>query len=381
MNRVERSPPPAANAGAWSAGGGLFGGGLLESAGASADAFTPANSKKRARVATPAEAASAKLVTSIGEDMAYISEQIGAGVLALNPKNCKDLCGSLINFLNGPLTKCFERQAAAMSDLAALCGGLNTEVVKVQARTDDFREELADVRQVKDSMKEKDSVKDMVGQIREAATKFKVMDLDFGGCLTDRKQLMDMAKTKLREKIRTDLRDRYDTLMTRASLAVIARATIKRAYPDGDRWTAPVLVTMAEREARWETEDILRKSKCFPSFHWPKDMLGPVKQLRKTITDSGVNEDNTYIRIRPEDRDGKMRIRADIKQKVGGDRFVPRASWNVPAMDTDIREANKDWTKPTWANIVARTARPSVSTQGVRTAQPDFADDMEINNL
>jgi hypothetical protein len=287
----------------------------------------------------------------------------------------------LVNFLNGPLTKCFERQAAAMSDLAAMCGGLNAEVAKVQARTDDVREELADVKQVKDSIKEKDSIKDMEGQIREAVTKFKVMDLDFGGCLNDRKQLMDTARTKLRATVRTDLRERYDTLMARASLAVIARATTKRAYPEGDRWTAPVLVTVTDREARWETEDILRKSKCFPTFHWPKDMLGPVKQLRKTITDSGVNEDTTYIRIRPEDREGKMKIRADIKQKVGGDRFVLKATWKVPALDSDIREANKDWTKPTWANVVARTVRPSVSSLVERVTMADFTEDMEVNNL
>ena len=377
MNRVERSPPPAAPLSAAWAGGG----GLLVSAGASTEVFTPANTKKRMRVATPVEMASAKLVASISEDMDFIREQIGAGTLGLKPKSCKDLTESLVNFLNGPLTKCFERQAAAMSDLAAMCGGLNAEVAKVQARTDDVREELADVKHVKDSIKEKDSIKDMEGQIREAVTKFKVMDLDFGGCLNDRKQLMDTARTKLRATVRTDLRERYDTLMARASLAVIARATTKRAYPEGDRWTAPVLVTVTDREARWETEDILRKSKCFPTFHWPKDMLGPVKQLRKTITDSGVNEDTTYIRIRPEDREGKMKIRADIKQKVGGDRFVLKATWKVPALDSDIREANKDWTKPTWANVVARTVRPSVSSLVERVTMADFTEDMEVNNL
>ena len=110
-------------------------------------------------------------------------------------------------------------------------------------------------------------------------------------------------------------------------------------------------------------------------------MLGPVKQLRKTITDSGVNEDTTYIRIRPEDREGKMKIRADIKPKVGGERFVLKATWKVPALDSDIREANKDWTKPTWANVVARTVRPSVSSLVERVTMADFTEDMEVNNL
>ena len=96
------------------------------------------------------------------------------------------------------------------------------------------------------------------------------MDLDFGACLNDRKQLIDAGKDRLREQVRSDLRARFDTLMSRASLAVIARATTKRAYPEGDRWTAPVLITIPDRETRWEAEDILRSSKCFPSFHWPR---------------------------------------------------------------------------------------------------------------
>jgi len=376
MSRIERTPPAAATAAAVAGKGPV----LLESAGVDAEPFTPANSRKRTRVATPVEAAGARLLGTINSDMAYISEQIGLGVLGLKSKSNKDLYESMVGFLNGPLMKCFERQATTMSDLAALCAGINSEVIQVRERTDDVRVELEDVKHVKESMREKDSVKDMEGQIREAATKFKVMDLDFGGCLNDRKQLMDTARTKLREHVRTDLRERYDTLMARASLAVIARATTKRAYPDGDKWTAPVLVTMTEREARWETEDILRKSKCFPSFHWPKDMLAPVKQLRKTLIEGGVAEDRTYIRIRPEDRDGKMRIRADIKPKDGNERFVLKAFWKVPAMDTDIREANKDWAKPTWANVVANRG-PVKANVATNPAILDFTEDMEINNL
>ena len=195
----------------------------------------------------------------------------------------------------------------------------------------------------------------METQLREGVTKVKVMDLDFGACLTDRKQLIETGKAILREKVRSDLRARFDTLMTRGSLAVIARATAKRAYPEGDRWTAPVLLTVTDRETRWETDDILRQSKCYPSFHWPKEMIEPVKILRKAVVDGGTSDTINYIRIRPEERDGKLKIRADVKPKEGTAKFALKATWTVPAYDASIRPAR--WSTPTWANVAANTHR------------------------
>ena len=97
------------------------------------------------------------------------------------------------------------------------------------------------------------------------------MDLNFGACLNDRGQLLDTAKAALRDKVRTNLWARFDSLLARASLAVIARAMTQRAYPTGEEmWTAPVLVIIQDRDTMWEVEDILRKSKGLPSFHWPR---------------------------------------------------------------------------------------------------------------
>ena len=79
-------------------------------------------------------------------------------------------------------------------------------------------------------------------------------------------------------------------------------------------WTAPVLVTIQDRESRWEAEDILRQSNCYPSFHWPKEMLEPVKTLRKAIVDSGVDNKTNYIRIRPDDRDSRMSNQKKARQ-------------------------------------------------------------------
>ena len=318
--------------------------------------FTPAESRKRPRVGTPPNNGT-RLIDKISSDMSATSASIGAAVLNIKHSSLKEMAGSLNTIFNDIIVKALEKQANTMSDLAGTITGLNVNIQELTEENEALKEELKAVKAVRESQQVKESSREMEGQLREAITKVKVMDLDFGACLNDRKQLIETGRATLREKVRSDLRAGFDTLMSRASLAVIARATAKRAYPEGDRWTAPVLITIPDRDTRWETEDILRQSKCYPSFHWPKEMIEPVKVLRKAMVDAGVDDTANYIRIRPDDRDGKLRIRADVKTKEGKDKFAMKATWPVPTYDVNIRPAG--WSTPTWANVAANPATAS----------------------
>ena len=164
-----------------------------------------------------------------------------------------------------------------MSDMAESITLLNCTITEMQSEIDSLNSELSEAKTARDSIQIKDSAKDMESLIRDSMTKSKVLATDFGCCLTDRKQLIDMAKNKLREKIRSDLRAKYDKTMQRATVAVIARQTTRRAYPSGEIWTAPILVSLPNRDTKMEMEDMLRQSNCYPAFHWTKEMIEPVK--------------------------------------------------------------------------------------------------------
>ena len=351
---LAHSPPPAAR---------LQLSALLNSNRMDTSDFTPAvGQRKRPRAGTPPQDG-IRLIDKISNDMIETKNKIGAAVLNIKTTSLKELAGSVNTILNDIIVKAFEKQASTMSDIAGTITGQNDIIRELGEENDGLREELKAVKAIRESQQVKESVKDMEGQLREAITKVKVMDLDFGGCLTERKQLIETGKAALREKVRSDLRARFDTLMSRASLAVIARATAKRAYPEGDRWTAPVLLTVADRDTRWETEDILRQSKCYPSFHWPKEMIEPVKILRKAMVDGGTSDTINYIRIRPEERDGKMKIRADVKPKEGKEKFALKATWGVPAFDAKLRPAG--WFTPTWANVAANAPRVNYTQEDI----------------
>jgi hypothetical protein len=63
-----------------------------------------------------------------------------------------------------------------------------------------------------------------------------------------------------------------------------------------------------------------------------------------------VNEDTTYIRIRPYERDGRVKIRADLKAKEGNGRFSAKASWEAPPLCPEVRKKAKEHLKPIWAS-------------------------------
>ena len=320
--------------------------GLLDSVQMDTGDFTPAvNTRKRKKAGTPPPASGLRLIDRIAKETDKIRTDMGAALLHVKAGSLKELAACFVTIISDNVLGGFEAQANALSDLAGTMTDMTKTITDLREENEELKEELNSVWLLRETQASKDSTRDMEAAVREAVTKVKVMDLDFGACLNDRRHLIETANAALREKVRTDLRARFDSLMARASLAVIARATTKRAYPSGEEmWTAPVLVTIQDRESRWEAEDILRKSNCHPSFHWPKEMLEPVKVLRKAIVDSGVDDKTNYIRIRPDDRDGRMRIKADVKPKEGQAKFAPKATWAVPAFDPALRTG--DWAVP-----------------------------------
>jgi hypothetical protein len=156
------------------------------------------------------------------------------------------------------------------------------------------------------------------------------------------------------DKIRADKKTRYEELIRKASIQVLARATTKRKEQGGEQeiWTAPVLYTVDDRESRWELEDLLRGCKVHPTFHWNREMVGLVKDMRASLKEK-FPEEKHYIRIRPDERDGRWKIKADVKPKDSEGRFRLGATWDVPPMCAEVRKNNPGWIKPTWAQVAA----------------------------
>jgi hypothetical protein len=59
------------------------------------------------------------------------------------------------------------------------------------------------------------------------------------------------------------------------------------------------------------------------------DFLGAVKnEVRK----QGYEEKDYYYKIRPENRDGNVQIKVEVKQKEGNGRFSLKGVWGCPPL-------------------------------------------------
>jgi hypothetical protein len=249
---------------------------------------------------------------------------------------------------------------------------LNGTLVRMEKENDQLREEIDSLKAGRKNAEYKAACKEMEQKVAVAAKQLKVVNVEVGGAITDRRQLAESAKKQLKEKVRSDLRAKYDSMMAKAAFAVIAKEPKKTFVEGKEAWTVPVVITAQDKETKWDMEDVLRRSKVFPAFHWPKDLVEPVAELRKMVINQ-VGE-NHYVRIRPEEREGEgvWRLRADVKGKGNSDRFAPFARWNMPPANCLIRKS--DWATPCW---VAR--KPT--TIATSNMQIDYTADVDLNNF
>jgi hypothetical protein len=207
---------------------------------------------------------------------------------------------------------------------------------------------VSNVVKTKEKIEIKASSKDMEERLKIATTQFKVMDVVIGKESEDRKEICRIGMEDLKKKVRSDLQQEWEKLVTDVEVAPLARKATKQ--PGSSEFTVPLLFTVPEKTKRWRLEEILRNSKVYPGFHWPQEMLNVIKDYKTVLKDNGVNEDTTYIRIRPNERDGRIKIRADLKPKEGNGRFSAKATWEAPPMCPDVRKKSKDHLKPIWAS-------------------------------
>jgi hypothetical protein len=320
--------------------------------------------EKRPRQATPTkEVSGTDWNGRINSDMVWAKGQIGTAALGFKTNSIANLSQLVTDFLSNTLVSILERNANTVSDLYNEMYGVIKTNGKLKDELVSVKEELEHAKMGRQKVETKASKRDMEEKVKISVTQFKVSDLDVGGALTDRKELAEAAKKALTAKVRTDLRAEYDEKIKQASFKVLATKAFKRQGENGEFWTAPILVTIPERETRWQVEDMLRKSKVFSGFHWPREMVDNVKAYRKVIEDMGFNDQDYYVRIRPEQRETVHGASKQMpKRKISTGKFLPVASFDLPPLDGSLKSANEDWLKPVWISRFVREEDPDEIT-------------------
>jgi anion-transporting ArsA/GET3 family ATPase len=222
------------------------------------------------------------------------------------------------------------------------------EIRKLREQLEEQSTVVSTVVVTKDKLEVKASSKDMEERLKVATTQFKVMDIDIGKETENRAEILARGLTAIKDRVRSDMQEEWTRLAEGVDVAPLVRKTTK---PTGkDYYSAPLLFTVQDKNKRWRMEEILRNSKIYPGFHWPQEMMTVLKDYKTVLKDNGVNEETTYVRIRPVERDGKVKIRADTKNKEGSGKFSTRATWDIPPICPEVRKKACDHLKPLWAS-------------------------------
>jgi hypothetical protein len=222
------------------------------------------------------------------------------------------------------------------------------EIRKLREQLEEQSTVVSSVVVTKDKMEVKASSKDMEERLKIATTQFKVMDVEIGRETDNRAEILTRGMAAIKDKVRSDMQEEWTRLAEGADVTPLVRKTIKAK--DKETYTAPILFTVQDKTRRWRMEEILRNSKIYPGFHWPTEMMTVLKDYKTVLKDNGVSDETTYIRIRPVERDGKVKLRADIKAKEGSGKFSTKATWEAPPMCPEVRKKARDHLKPIWAS-------------------------------
>ncbi len=92
--------------------------------------------------------------------------------------------------------------------------------------------------------------------------------------------------------------------------------------------TAPLLVKCESQAERERLEYMLMSAGVRGAFHWPREMLEFVYEVRGWVEEMGYRKDDYFTKVRPYKVDGVPQLRAEVKRKDkkgGGFRAAGRA--------------------------------------------------------
>jgi hypothetical protein len=204
-----------------------------------------------------------------------------------------------IGTMVGTLMNGMDCSFSVVSDMAMEISVVRETLRKKEAEVKEMKDAIRDqdsvvkeVAKAKDRVEIKASAKEMEDKLRISTTQFKVMDLDFGKETEDRKEIVSLGVAEIRKKIRNDHVGEFDELIKHADVAPLTRKTFKAT--NKNYFSAPLLFTVQDKAKRWKLEDILRGSKVYPGFHWPQEMINPIKEYRRILKEEGrIDEETT----------------------------------------------------------------------------------------
>jgi hypothetical protein len=201
---------------------------------------------------------------------------------------------------------------------------------------------------VKLRLKEKE--KEMEGKVRTAMCGVKVGNFNIGQETDNKVLIVRKVLGEVRKAAKKEEAGQLDRVLRRTRVIVLGKRTEVRQEGGETIQSVPILLQCQDRKDAQELEGMLKGAGYFPTLHWPKEMMEFIKGVREEVRRRGVTEQESWIRIRPEEEEGRVRIRVDTKSKAGGS-FRLVGVWACPPLGQVLWEIMEGLYTPLYVGV------------------------------
>jgi hypothetical protein len=118
---------------------------------------------------------------------------------------------------------------------------------------------------------------------------------------------------------------------------ILGKGTEEKELGKEKIYTAPLLVKCGSQGEKERLEGMLRRVGVRAAFHWPREMLEFVDEVRGRVEGMGYRKEEYFIKVRPYKVEGVLQLRAEVKRKDGkGEGFRRAGSWSCPPLDRNL---------------------------------------------
>ena len=180
-------------------------------------------------------------------------------------------------------------------------------------------ERMETLSQAGDKARRKESESEMRDRLEAAGKNLKYFGIDLGTGSKDRREMVNRTISHMKERVLQKDKESFRTVINRTRIRLLGKDT---------------------EEDKRVLEEILRKAGWHSSFEWPGESMEFIREAKKELNMLGYVERLHKRRIRPEIRDGRTKIRGEVRDKEGG-RLRVVAVWEVPPTDRTLWNKNQ----------------------------------------
>ena len=298
----------------------------------------------------------------MGQKMTEISDRIRTGV-----RNILNRMEAEGTDLEGVKRATRDRLTAMVDALEAvmsgICDGIKSDKEvrqeqnrRVELRVATMEESIRDTREKMDIMKQakersarKESSQVLTDKLRQADKQLKYLDIDFGRVTNSRREIVERAISFMKEDVALSDRKRLDIVLKRTKFIILGKETKMREVDDQRIYTVPIMLEFKTEGDKVEVEELLKTVGWFPVYHWPVECLDFIKEARAEVRAMGYTENSHYIKVRPEWREGRMELKAEVKESRVGGKYRTVAVWDIPPADKGMWTRDQAKPKKTFA--------------------------------